>query len=80
MEQLYHSGEEIHIGDQVRYAGDPGKIVFVVDRAEYSPDFPEKDWAHHKTGFMIQTPGYGLVMLDKADEDLKLLGRAKQTI
>ena len=80
MEQLYHSGEEIHIGDQVRYAGHPGKIVFVVDRCEYSPDFPEKDWAHHKTGFMIQTPAYGLVMLNKADEDLELLGRATQTI
>ena len=80
MDQLYYSGEEIHIGDHVRYAGHPGKIVFVVDRAEYSPDFPEKDWAHHRTGFMIQTPAYGLVMLDKADEDLELLGCATPTI
>ena len=80
MEQLYHSGEEIHMGDQVRYAGHLGKIVFVVDRGEYSPDFSAKDWAHHKTGFMVKTPAYGLVMLDKADEDLELLGRATQTI
>ena len=80
MEQLYHSGEEIHVGDQVRYAGHPGKIVFVVDRGEYSQDFPEKDWSDHRTGFMIRTPAYGLVMLDKADEDLEFIGRATQTI
>ena len=42
MEQLYYSGEEIHIGDQVGYAGHPGEVVFVVDRGEYSPDFQKK--------------------------------------
>ena len=80
MEQRYNSGEEIHVGDRIRYAGDPGTIVFVVDRNEYSPAFPEKDWSHHRTGFMIQNSAYGLVMLDKADEDLEFLGRATQTI
>ena len=40
----------------------------------------EKDWSDHTTGFMIQTPVYGLVMLDKADEDLEFIGRATQTI
>jgi hypothetical protein len=29
---------------------------------------------------MIQNSAYGLVMLDKADEDLEFLGRATQTI
>jgi hypothetical protein len=80
MEQLYQSGEEIHVDDQIQYAGHPGKIVFVVDRREYSPEFPEKDWAHHKTGFMVQTPAYGLVMLEKADEDLELVSRGTQTV
>jgi hypothetical protein len=80
MEQRYHSGEEIHVGDRIRYAGDPGTIVFVIDRNEYSAAFPEKDWSHHRTGFMVQNPAYGLVMLDKADEDLEFLGRATPTI
>jgi hypothetical protein len=80
MEQLYHSGEEIHAGDEIRYAGHPGKIVFVIDRNEYLPDFPAKDWSHHSTGFMIQTPAYALVMLNKADEDLEFVARGTQTI
>jgi hypothetical protein len=80
MEQLYDSGEEIHVGDRIRYAGHTGTIVFVIDRGEYSPAFPEKDWSSHGTGFMIQNQAYGLVMLDKADEDLEFLGRATQTI
>jgi hypothetical protein len=80
MDQRYKSGEEIHVGDRIRYAGDPGTIVFVIDRNEYSATFPEKDWSHHGSGFMIQNPSYGLVMLNKADEDLEFLGRATQTI
>jgi hypothetical protein len=80
MEQRYNSGEEIHIGDRIRYAGDHGTIVFGVDRNEYSAAFPEKDWSHHGTGFMVQNSAYGLVMLEKADEDLEFLGRATQTI
>jgi hypothetical protein len=80
VEQRYNSGEAIHVGDRIRYAGDPGTIVFVIDHDEYSAAFPEKDWSHYRTGFMIQNPAYGLVMLDKADEDLEFVGRAAQTI
>ena len=80
IDQRYESGEELHVGDHVRYAGDTGNIVFVIDRGEYSPEFPERDWSHYGSGFMIQTPKFALVMLDKADEDLKLLDRATPTI
>ena len=80
IEQRYESGDEIHVGDRVRYAGDTGTIAFVIDRGEYSADFPERDWSHDGTGFMIQTPKFALVMLDKSDEDLELLARATPTI
>jgi hypothetical protein len=80
MEQLYHSGEEIHAGDEIRYAGQPGKIVFVIDRNEYLPDFPAKDWSHHRTGFMMRMATMGLVMLDAADEDLEFVARGTPTI
>ena len=80
IEQRYESGDEIHVGDRVRYAGDTGTIVFVIDRGEYSPEFPERDWSHYGSGFMIRTPKFALVMLDKADEDLELLARATPTI
>ncbi len=80
MDQRYQSGEEIHVGDRIRYATHEGKIVLVIDRSEYSPEFPEKDWSHYGTGFMIQNAAYGLVMLEKADEDLEFLARATSTI
>jgi hypothetical protein len=79
-DQRYHSGDEIHVGDRVRYAGDTGTIVFVIDRREYSPKYPESDWSEYGTGFMIETPAFARVMLDEADEDLELLDRGTPTI
>jgi hypothetical protein len=79
-EQRYCSGDEIHVSDRVRYAGDTGTIVFVIDRREYSPGYPESAWSQYGTGFMIETPAYTRVMLEKADEDLELLARATPTI
>ena len=80
MNQLYHSGEEIHVGDSIRYAGHPGTIMFVIDRGEYSSEFPEKDWSDYGTGLMIRTGAHGPVMLRKANEDLEFLARATPTI
>ena len=79
-DQRYYSGDEIHVGDRVRYAGDTGTIVFVIDRDEYSSKYSEGDWSHYGTGFMIETPRFARVMLDEADEDLELLERATRTI
>jgi hypothetical protein len=80
LEQRYEPGDQIHVGDSVRYAGDTGTIVFVIDRGEYSPEFSENDWSHYGSRFMIQTPRLGLVMLDRAEEDLELLARAPSTV
>ena len=74
-EQRYHSGEEIHIGDNVIY-GSPGVVVFVIDRCEYSAAFPAEHRSHYRTGFMIQNEMFGLVMLNEADEDLAFVSRA----
>ena len=75
-DQRYYTGEDIHIGDQVTYGRSPGTIVFVIDRSEYSPEFPAEHWSHYATGFMIQCDSMGLVMLQEPDEDLELLHRA----
>ena len=76
MEQRYSSGDEVHIGDRIRYAGSLGTIAFVIDRAEYSPEFPAEHWSHYGTGFMIQCDSMGLVMLKESDEDLELIAHA----
>ena len=41
---------------------------------------PEKDWSHHKCGFMIRFDNSALLMLKDADEDLAIVTRfrAKQ--
>jgi len=49
--------------------------VFVIERGEYSPDLPEKDWRHHKCGFMIRFDNSTLLMLEDADEDLAIVTR-----
>ena len=75
MEQRYSTGEEIHGGDRVRYVGCSGTVVFVIDRNEYSPEFPVGHWSSHSSGFVVQTSALGLVLLLAADEDLELIGR-----
>jgi len=49
--------------------------VFVIERGEYSPDLPEKDWSHHKCGFVIRFDNSALLMLEDADEDLAIVTR-----
>jgi hypothetical protein len=75
-EQRYYSGEEIHIGDRVTYGGTPGVILFVIDRGEFSPEFPAEHWSGCRTGFMIRSKSMGLVMLDRSDEVLEFISRA----
>ena len=75
-EQRYSSGEEIHIEDRVIYGGSPGTIVFVIDRGEFSQEFPEEHWSDYNAGFMIRNEAMGLVMLQEADEDLELVSRS----
>lgn len=75
MDQRYHTGEEIHIGDRVSCHGCIGSVVFVIDRNEFSAGFPE-DWSYLGSGFMVQNSEFGLVHLSEADEDLELLARA----
>ena len=71
----YCSGEDIHTGDQIDYAGQPGEVVFVLETASFSPEFPQRDWSYLARGFMLRVNGYGLVHLEQADEDLRLVGR-----
>lgn len=73
---LYQSGNDVRIGDRVTLAGQPGVVVFVIDTGSYSPDFPEKEWAYLKSGFMLDVQGMGLVHETEADEDLELVARA----
>jgi hypothetical protein len=75
MEQRYEDGSEVHVGDQVSYAGWRGRIVIVVDRGEYAPTFPKVEWPlpGEPTGFMIEFTDGGRLFLDSSDEHLEVL-------
>ena len=75
-EQKYDSGEEIHIGDHVNYARFPGTIVFVIDRDEFSAEFPADNWSENGSGLMIRFETMALVMLKEADKLLEFVSRA----
>ena len=74
----YVSGQEIHRGDQVRYAGHPGRVVFVLGWNEFAPEFVEgKEWYYEEygEGFMVQQDDGSLFFCQDSDEDLELVTR-----
>jgi hypothetical protein len=81
----YQSGDEVHVGDRVSHAGHPGVVGFVVDRDEYSPEFPREQWqetaAAHGGGVMIRQDHDGDLFLYgtlEDEEDIDFLGRGGQ--
>ena len=79
MEQRYYSGEEIHIGDRVKYGGQPATVVFVIDREEWPADesVESRSWwrAEHRSGFMFISDTGARFLLPDPDEDLDFVGR-----
>jgi len=69
MRHQFKTGEEVRLGDQIRYAGSAGMVVTVVHRGD-----------DHTTGFMICTDAHSLVFLGKAGDDLVILGRGYPNI
>jgi hypothetical protein len=79
MDQRYNDGSEIHIGDEVAYNGQKGKIVIVVDRNEYAPTFPKSEWplTDGPTGFMIEFTNGARLFLDSSDEHLEVFAHRR---
>ena len=70
----YQSGEEIRIGDKVRYHGEPGEIEFIVE------ELPGDDWYVKEFGrgvMVIEPKVFGRVLISdpENDEDLILVSR-----
>jgi hypothetical protein len=74
----YVTGEEIHVGDQVLHMGRPGEIAFVIERDEYSADFPHEAWQHYGHGFMIKDE-FGLFMYEEAEDIIRFIHHADGT-
>jgi len=71
----YPDGTEIRLGDHLRLAGRPGRVVFSLDTDEFSAAYPKADWAYLKSGVMVEIDGIGLILLQDAAPDLEFLHR-----
>jgi hypothetical protein len=67
------SNQVIRVGDSVLYAGEQGKIVFVIDDDSYSNEYPKKDWSYlgRGLGVEIQDADRTLYHFETPDEDLE---------
>jgi hypothetical protein len=73
----YSSGEEIRLGDSVLASGTaPGTVVCVIERGEFTPDFPAAQWAYLERGFMVLEADGTLIHYEHPISDLRFLSRA----
>jgi len=71
----YKTGEEIQLGDQVRYAGSRGIVTSVIYGRDCSPENQNEERSDHVIALTITTDAHPLVFIDQAEPDLDLLGR-----
>ena len=76
----YTTGEEVHVGDEIRHAGEPARIVAVMSRGEYSPEFSKEGWSHYEKGFLVRDAHGNVFMYEHANEDLELIGRSADSM
>lgn len=70
MANYHETFQKICVGDQILYAGKPGKIVFVAEDNSFLPEFEAGEWRYLKKGIGVQIDGGELYCLDEPDEDL----------
>lgn len=72
----YPNGEEIKIGDIVEVGNSAqGVVVCDIGSGMFSSAYPENEWAYLKTGIIVQFKDMGLIHMDAAEDDLRLIAR-----
>ena len=77
--QRYKTGEEIRLGDQVRYAGSRGIVTSVIYGRDCSSEKTNEEGSDHVIALTITTKAHPLVFIDQAQGDLEFLGRGYPT-
>ncbi|HEX2253726.1 MAG TPA: hypothetical protein VHQ65_10715 [Thermoanaerobaculia bacterium] len=74
---LYPSGEEAHLGDQVRLGqSENGVVVCSVDTDEFSEKYPRQEWLELERGILVEFENLGLIHYADPEESLELVNRA----
>jgi len=73
--QQYKTGEEIRLGDQIRYAGSYGIVTSVIYRRDGSSENQNGKGSNHAIALTITTDAHPLIFIDQAERDLEFLGR-----
>jgi hypothetical protein len=73
--QQYKTGEEIRLGDQIRYAGSCGIVTSVVYGRECSSEEQNEEGSDHAIALTVTTDAHPLILIDQAELDLEFLGR-----
>ena len=71
MDQRYSGGREIHVDDRVTYNKQPGRIVFVADRHEFTKGY---EWKEYSSGFLIEFDNGARLLLEAPDDLLVFEG------
>lgn len=71
----YPSGKEVKLNDAVTYGGQAGRVVFIIESAEFSPKFKKSEWDYLKKGIGIELEDSTMFHLDEVDEDLRFVRR-----
>ena len=74
-EQRYKTGEEIRLGDQIRYAGNCGIVTSVIYGRDGSSEKQNGEGSDHAIALTITSDAHPLVFIDQAERDLEFLGR-----
>ena len=78
--QRYKTGEEIRLGDQIRYAGSCGFVTSVIYGRDCSSGNQNGEGSDHAIALTVTTDAHPLVFIDQAARDLEFLGRGYPTI
>jgi hypothetical protein len=78
--QRYKTGEQIRLGDQIRYAGNCGIVTSVVYGRDCSLENQGQEGSDYAIALTVTTDAHPLVFIDQAEEDLEFLGRGYPTI
>ena len=76
----YKTGEEIRLGDQIRYAGSCGIVTSVIYGPECSSENQNEAGSDHVIALTFTTDAHPLVFIDQAERDLELLGHGYPVI